>query len=63
MDGSNKPISPCQGICKFNDEDKCIGCFRRREDIDNWFYLSDGDKQTIIDQVLPLITMQHQKGR
>lgn len=32
-----------------------MGCFRKREDIDNWFFLDDAKKWDIIREVEPKI--------
>lgn len=50
-----RPVSPCQALCKFDDDDVCMGCFRQRDDVDNWFYLDDERKWQIIEEVKPLI--------
>lgn len=51
----SRPVSPCQAVCKFDDDDVCMGCFRQRNDVDNWFYLDDERKWQIIEEVKPLI--------
>ena len=33
----NEDISPCVGVCQYNDEDLCSGCFRTSEEISKWF--------------------------
>ena len=48
-------IDPCQAVCKFDEDDICIGCFRKREDINNWRFMSDNDKKTIVEEVKPKI--------
>ena len=52
---SQRPVGPCQAVCKYDDEDVCIGCFRRKEDIENWFFLDDARKWEIIHEVKPKI--------
>ena len=47
-----KPISPCISICRLNDEDICVGCYRSSEEIKNWIYLDDDQRQRIIDECL-----------
>ena len=49
------PISPCQAICKYDDEDVCIGCFRRKQDIENWYFLDEPKKYQILQEVEPKI--------
>ena len=37
MSESEAPVpSPCTGLCKVNDEDICIGCFRSLDEIVQW---------------------------
>ncbi|XOV80875.1 MAG: DUF1289 domain-containing protein [Aestuariibacter sp.] len=62
MDITQRPISPCQGLCRFDDSEQCLGCFRKRDDIDNWFYLSDQQKVAIIAEVTPKIAAAKKKS-
>lgn len=55
------PVGPCQAVCKYDDDDVCVGCFRRREDIDNWFFLKDERKWEIIREVEPKIAAARKK--
>jgi predicted Fe-S protein YdhL (DUF1289 family) len=43
-----KTLSPCISICRLNDEDICVGCHRSSEEIKNWIYLDDDQRQQII---------------
>jgi len=49
----NEDLSPCIGVCQYNDEDLCQGCFRTSKEITGWFDLSTKEKKKIID-LLPL---------
>lgn len=60
---SQRPVGPCQAICKYDNEDVCIGCFRRREDIENWFFLDDTRKWEIIHEVEPKIVTARKKRK
>lgn len=48
-------FDPCQAVCRFDDDDICIGCFRRRDDINNWRFMSNDDKRKIVEVVKPKI--------
>ena len=48
-------IDPCQAVCRFDDDDVCIGCFRNRDDINNWRFMSNDDKRKIVEVVKPKI--------
>ena len=41
--------SPCIRQCCLNDEDICLGCFRLLDEITNWSYCSESDKQAILN--------------
>lgn len=43
-------VSPCIGNCCLDDEDICLGCFRRLQDILNWQGASDEQRLEIIEQ-------------
>lgn len=40
--------SPCIGICQSDDKGQCKGCFRTRDERQNWINLSSDDKQKVI---------------
>jgi len=40
--------SPCIGICQSDDKGYCMGCFRTREERQNWIDLTTDDKQKVI---------------
>lgn len=40
--------SPCIGICQSNDKGQCLGCFRTRDERQNWIKLTSDDKQKVI---------------
>ena len=43
--------SPCIGICALVDE-KCIGCTRTSNEINNWLFFSDQERKTITNRCL-----------
>ncbi|REL25930.1 DUF1289 domain-containing protein [Thalassotalea euphylliae] len=40
--------SPCVGVCQSDDKGHCKGCFRTREERQQWISLSSDDKQKVI---------------
>jgi hypothetical protein len=40
--------SPCIGICQSDDKGHCLGCFRSRDERQNWTRLNANDKQKVI---------------
>ena len=52
MSDVTKIKSPCQSICILDEDpmsgvDYCIGCFRTVDEIQNWYDLSDEERETI----------------
>lgn len=43
--------SPCIRKCCLNNEDICLGCFRDLNEITQWAYYSNTEKQQVLDQV------------
>tara|TARA_B100001778_G_C18484663_1_gene582058 strand:+ start:536 stop:718 length:183 start_codon:yes stop_codon:yes gene_type:complete len=50
---ANEDLSPCIGICQYNDKELCQGCFRTSKEITEWFNLSEKEKRKVID-LLPM---------
>ena len=48
----DKFSSPCISICRLNDEDVCVGCYRTSEEIRNWIYLDENQRQDVLDSCL-----------
>lgn len=46
----NQIKSPCIKICKIQNK-KCIGCNRTIEEITQWSYYTDEQRETIINRV------------
>ncbi|WP_428355084.1 DsbA family protein [Methyloprofundus sp.] len=42
--------SPCIRDCRLNDQDVCLGCFRQLNEITNWAYCDNAEKQAVLDQ-------------
>ncbi len=41
--------SPCVGVCQYNDEDLCIGCFRTSKEISQWTSMTAEEKNKVIN--------------
>ena len=44
--------SPCIGICQSDDKGQCLGCFRTRDERQNWIKLIADDKQKVIKRCI-----------
>jgi len=47
-------VSPCTEICRYEEidgEPRCISCFRTYEDLSNWMYLTNEERQKRIKQI------------
>jgi predicted Fe-S protein YdhL (DUF1289 family) len=40
--------SPCNGICRLDREEICVGCFRTRAEIGRWTQLNDVEKSFVL---------------
>ena len=48
---SESIISPCIGICSYNSEGNCIGCYRSSEEIVKWFDMTNEERATIMKEL------------
>jgi predicted Fe-S protein YdhL (DUF1289 family) len=49
---STTPVkSPCVRKCTLDDDDVCVGCFRKLEEICAWGGASNEQRQQILNQV------------
>jgi predicted Fe-S protein YdhL (DUF1289 family) len=39
--------SPCVGVCQSDEKGNCLGCYRSREERQNWINLKSDDKQKV----------------
>ncbi len=44
--------SPCVGVCQYNEEEFCAGCFRSAEEISEWAMMSEKERLKVIE-ILP----------
>jgi predicted Fe-S protein YdhL (DUF1289 family) len=43
--------SPCNRICKLNDEQICIGCGRSWEEIRDWMFYTNKERDVVMERV------------
>ncbi len=56
-EGHSKEVkSPCRSVCTLDGKGKCIGCFRKLDEIANWSVFTDDEKR----QVLRLLELRMQ---
>jgi predicted Fe-S protein YdhL (DUF1289 family) len=48
---SDRPDSPCVGICSTLFDDVCQGCGRTAAEVSNWVFYSDEEKQVIWERI------------
>lgn len=46
-------LTPCIGICALDEAGFCTGCQRSSDEIARWSTLSDAERLTIMNYVLP----------
>jgi predicted Fe-S protein YdhL (DUF1289 family) len=51
LESSVEVESPCTGICQPDFLDVCRGCGRTLAEISEWPFLSNSEKQQIIDRI------------
>ncbi|WP_448548421.1 DUF1289 domain-containing protein [Thalassotalea fusca] len=54
--------SPCIGICQSDDKGYCMGCFRTREERQNWIDLTTDDKQKVVKRCQQRKKRKENKG-
>ncbi len=50
---SQRPLTPCIGVCRINARGLCEGCLRTLDEIARWSTLDDRQKRWIMDELLP----------
>jgi len=57
-DPMNSPVravlSPCIGVCSLDGQGLCEGCHRTTSEISRWSQMSDGERQHVMDVLLPV---------
>ncbi len=46
-------LSPCIGLCALDRDGYCKGCLRTGDEIAHWVSMGDGERQRLVDEVLP----------
>jgi uncharacterized protein len=46
-------MSPCIGVCEMRTDGFCAGCMRTLDEIARWSMLSDAERETLMQDVLP----------
>ena len=44
----NEVKSPCKGVCTLDHKGKCVGCFRKLDEIANWSVYNDYQRGEIL---------------
>lgn len=44
--------SPCIGVCQSDDKGQCLGCYRTRDERQNWITLDSDDKQKVVKRCI-----------
>lgn len=57
---SHVMISPCTSLCKLDDNDICLGCYRSAADISRWREKSEDEQITITIRCKKKIALQLQ---
>ena len=45
---TNEIKSPCKGVCTLDHKGKCVGCFRKLDEIANWSVFNDYQRGEIL---------------
>ena len=51
MSDDNQFSTPCIGVCQYDNEDICKGCFRTLDEISNWSLLTEKQRQEIMQEL------------
>jgi len=43
--------SPCVGVCQYNNDEVCSGCFRTADEISQWTTISDSEREMIMNKL------------
>jgi uncharacterized protein len=47
MQNSSRPDTPCVAVCSTTFDDVCRGCGRTVEEVANWVFMSDEEKERV----------------
>ena len=40
--------SPCRNVCTLDEKGKCVGCFRKLDEIANWSAYTNDEKRKVL---------------
>ena len=43
--------TPCIGVCQYDNEDICRGCFRTLDEISNWALMTEEERKEIMKKL------------
>ena len=43
--------TPCIGVCQYDNEDICRGCFRTLDEISNWALMTEDERKEIMKKL------------
>ena len=44
----DRPESPCVGVCTLGDDELCLGCLRRGDEIGAWTRMSPAEQWAVV---------------
>ena len=47
----SKVKSPCIQVCKYDKNEICQGCHRSMEEITQWLFMTDAQKEVVLENV------------
>ena len=47
-DRTERPESPCVGVCTLGDDDLCIGCLRTGDEIGRWMRMTPAEQWAVV---------------
>ena len=51
MSDDNQFSTTCIGVCQYDNEDICKGCFRTLDEISNWALMTEKQRQEIMQEL------------
>jgi hypothetical protein len=50
-DRTERPDSPCVGVCTLDDDDLCIGCLRTGQEIAAWTRMTPAQQWSVVQDL------------
>ena len=51
MSDDSEFSTPCIGVCQYDNEDICGGCFRTLDEISNWALMTEEERKEIMKKL------------